>query len=87
MTIVISPEVQFYLEAVFILLAGYHIAFLFKNYSRLLERQGLIVFLFTLVWMFSFISIVVIGVEQHANGVYTTAYLLGFGMRFFRYDA
>ena len=86
MTFVTSPEMQFYLEAIVILLAGYHIAYLFKNYSRLLNRQGVFAFVFTLVWMFSFIAIVTIGVEGHSNGVYTSAYLLGFGVRFFRYD-
>jgi hypothetical protein len=87
MTVVTSPEMQFYLEAIMILLAGYHIAYLFKNYSRLLGKQGALMFVFTVVWMFSFITIVTIGVEGHSNGVYTSAYLLGFGVRFFRYDS
>lgn len=86
MTIVFSPGMQFYFEAVVILLAGYHIAFLFKSYARLLHQQGWLIFVFVLVWMFSFITMVSIGVEQHANGIYTTAYLLGFSLRFFRHD-
>ena len=86
MTIVLPENFNLYLQAAIFFLAGYHIAFLFKNFSRLLESQGWFVFIFTLTWMFSVTAVVLMHVEAHHSWWYTLGYLSGFSVRFFRYD-
>jgi len=86
MTVTISPELGQYLGWAITFIAGYHIAYLFKNYSRLMQQQGLLMFLFTFAWMFAVIAVVVQNVEQLARWPITVAYTAGFFVRFFRDD-
>ncbi len=86
MTIVLPESFDLYFQIVMFFLGGYHIAYLFKNFSRLLEAQGWFVFLFTIAWMFGVISVLLINVEQLQNWWYTLGYVAGFSLRFFRYD-
>jgi len=86
MTVTISPELGQYLGWAIIFIAGYHIAYLFKNYSRLMQQQGLLMFLFTFAWMFAVIAVVVQNVEQLASWPITLAYTAGFFLRFFKDD-
>lgn len=86
MTIVLPDSFELYFNIVMFFFGGYHIAYLFKNYSSLLAKQGWFVFLFTLAWMFSLISVLSIYIEQLQHWGYTLGYLVGFSLRFFRHD-
>ena len=86
MTIVLPESLDLYLRLAVLFFAGYHIAYLFKNLSRFREQQGLLMFVFTLIWLFSVIAVVLPMVEASANWPITLVYLAGFSMRFFRYD-
>jgi len=85
--IIVLPEsFGLYFQVAILFFCGYHIAYLFKNFSRLLESQGWFVFLFTFAWMFALISVVLINVEGHRSWFYTLSYLAGFSIRFFKND-
>ena len=86
MTVTLSPELEQYLGWAIIFIAGYHIAYLFKNYSRLMQQQGLLMFLFTFAWMFGVIAVIVQNVEALHSWPITIAYTAGFFVRFFRDD-
>ncbi len=85
MTIILSESWELYFEVAVLFFAGYHIAYLFKNFSRLLQAQGLVSVL-TVAWMISVVSVVLNNVEQLQSWYYTAGYALGFVFRFFRDD-
>ena len=74
MTVTIPAELGQYLGWAITFIAGYHIAYLFKNYSRLMHEQGLIMFVFTFAWMFGVIAYVLQYVELLASWPITIAY-------------
>jgi len=86
MTIVLPDSLDLYLRLAMLFFAGYLIAYLFKNLSRLREQQGWMMFVFTITWLFAVIAVVLPMVETSASWLVTLVYLLGFSIRFFRYD-
>jgi hypothetical protein len=86
MTIVLPESIDLYFQVAILFFAGYHIAYLFKNFSRLFEEQGILMFVFTFAWMFGVVSVVLINIEQLQHWWYTLGYLAGFSIRFFRHD-
>jgi len=85
-TIEIPAYLADYLNLAIIFTAGYHIAYLFKNYSRLFQQLGFFVFLFLFAWMFGVIATVLQLVEASSSWSVTLSYAAGFFIRFFRDD-
>lgn len=87
MTVEIPSYLAEYLNLAAIFIAGYHIAYLFKNYSRLFQQLGFFVFLFLFAWMFGLTAVALQLVETAVSWPVTLSYAAGFFLRFFRNDA
>jgi hypothetical protein len=85
-TIVLPESFELYFQVAMFFFAGYHIAYLFNNFSRLFQEQGIIMFVFTFAWMFGVLGAVLTYVEAYQSWFYTLGYFAGFSLRFFRHD-